>query len=141
MITNLIPFVSNQICYTKFSVPLSWKKRWVNCHYFIYLFIGIAYFHLFPVTDGKFYLETSFPGRSEIINIWRLLPLGMTYNGYGYQHQKHSEEKLLVHCLFPKLKTNTNFFPGLLLLSTTIISLTLGFKKKILNILWPSKGK
>ena len=134
MITNLIPFVSNQICYTKFSLHLQLKKKLcVNCHYLIYLFIGIAYL-FFPVTDAQFYLETSFPARRSGNSMWRRLR-PVTYNGYGYQHQKHSAEKLLVHCLSPKLKTNTNCFPGLLLFSTTIISLTLGFKKKILNIL------
>ena len=134
MITNLIPFVSNQICYTKFSVPLKLKKTMSQLSLLYLSFYWDCLFSSFPVTDGKFYLETSFPGRSEII-LWWLLPLGMTYNGYGYQHQKHSEEKLLVHCLSPELKTNTNCFPGLLLFSTTIISLTLDFKKKILNIL------
>ena len=75
----------------------------------------------------KIYLETPFLAIS-LTEIWRLR---MTYNGYGYQHQKHSAEKLLVHCLSPELKTHTNCFPGLLLFSTTIISLTLDFKKKI----------
>lgn len=126
MITNLIPFVSNQICYTKFSLPLIYLSFYWDC-----------IFSSFTSYWWKIYLETPFLAIS-LTEIWRLRT---TYNGYGYQHQKHSEEKLLVHCLFPKLKTNTNCFPGLLLFSTTIMSLTLGFKKKILNILWPSQGK
>ena len=59
----------------------------------------------FPVTDGKFYLETPFPGRSRIRTVWRLLPV--TYNGYGCQHQKHGAKKLLIHCLSPEMKANT----------------------------------
>ena len=126
MITNLIPFVSNQICYTKFSLPLIYLSFYWDC-----------IFSSFTSYWWKIYLETPFLAIS-LTEIWRLRT---TYNGYGYQHQKHSEEKLLVHCLSPELKTNTNFFPGLLLFSATMISLTLDFKKKILNILWPSKEK
>ena len=126
MITNLIPFVSNQICYTKFSLPLIYLSFYWDC-----------IFSSFTSYWWKIYLETPFLAIS-LTEIWRLRT---TYNGYGYQHQKHSEEKLLVHCLSPELKTNTNFSPGLLLFSATMISLTLDFKKKILNILWPSKEK
>ena len=137
MITNLIPFVSNQICYTKFSLPSKLKKAMSQLSLLNLSFYWDCIFSSFTSYWWKIYLETPFLAIS-LTEIWRLRT---TYNGYGYQHQKHRAEKLLVHCLSPELKTNTNCFPGLLLFSTTIISLTLDFKKKILNILWPSKGK
>ena len=72
----------------------------------------------FPVTDGKFYLETPFLALSET-HIWRLLPV--TYNGYGCQHQKYSAEKLLIHCLSPEMKANTKCLPCFSLFSITMI--------------------
>ena len=139
MITNLIPFVSNQICYTKFSLPLKLKKAMSQLSLLNLSFYWDCLFSSFTSYWWKIYLETPFLALSET-QIWRgLRPV--TYNGYGYQHQKHSAEKRLVHCLSPELKTNTNCLPGLLLFSTAMFSLTLDFKRKILNILWPSKGK
>ena len=137
MIKNLIPFVWNPICYQKFSLPLKLKKLWVDCHSVNLFFYWDFLFSTFTSYWWNIYLKTSFPAISET-QIWRLRARFMA-TATNIRSTAQTNFLFIVFLLnWKQIQSESlvcwNF-------SITIISLTLGFKKKMLNILWPSQSK